>query len=31
LLCPDFAIYVEDGGLGPPESIVSIPTVKGKS
>jgi 2-oxoglutarate ferredoxin oxidoreductase subunit delta len=24
LLCPDFAIYVEDGGLAPPERIEPI-------
>jgi len=24
LLCPDFAIYVEDGGMRPPQSVVPI-------
>ena len=23
LLCPDFAIYVEDGGIRPPENVVA--------
>jgi hypothetical protein len=24
LLCPDFAIYIEDGGAHPPERVVPI-------
>lgn len=29
LLCPDFAIYIEDGGVHPPEKIIPI-TREGK-
>ena len=31
LLCPDFAIYVEDGGMGSPDKIVPILDNEGDS
>jgi 2-oxoglutarate ferredoxin oxidoreductase subunit delta len=29
LLCPDFAIYVEDGGTRSPEKVISVPKDEG--